>query len=263
MRQILFPVDFSEQCDLTAPAVAATARQFGAAVTLLHVVRLPAFRTEFAPYKDHFRTIIEEFEGGLREYQRDVWAGISVDPLLRMGDPVHEIVEFARIPGVDLMMMPTRGSTRFRQLLLGSVTAGVLHDTECPVWTTAHAEAATPFQPYRSVLCAIDLGHASVAVLRQAGLFASRYGAPLHVMHVSGFSGARVQCESLVAEAGVSPADIHVAAGNVVDAVFASELRVGADLLVIGRGRIQGPLGRLRTNAHDIIRLSRCPVLSV
>jgi hypothetical protein len=41
----------------------------------------------------------------------------------------------------------------------------------------------------------------------------------------------------------------------------ASEHR--ADLLVIGRGVIQGTLGRLRTNAHELIRRSRCPVLSV
>ena len=37
----------------------------------------------------------------------------------------------------------------------------------------------------------------------------------------------------------------------------------GADLLIIGRGVIQGPLGRLRTNAHEIIRRSPCAVLSV
>jgi nucleotide-binding universal stress UspA family protein len=36
-----------------------------------------------------------------------------------------------------------------------------------------------------------------------------------------------------------------------------------ADLLIIGRGSVQGVLGRLRTNAHELIRQSRCPVLSV
>ena len=37
----------------------------------------------------------------------------------------------------------------------------------------------------------------------------------------------------------------------------------GAGLLVIGRGSAKGVLGRLRTNSHDLIRLSPCPVLSV
>jgi Universal stress protein family len=37
-------------------------------------------------------------------------------------------------------MMPTRGSGRFRAFVLGSVTAKVLNDAECPVWTDAHME---------------------------------------------------------------------------------------------------------------------------
>lgn len=63
MRHILFPADFSEQCALTVPAVADTARMFDASVTLINVLDLPAFRTEFSPYQDHFRTIMEEMRG--------------------------------------------------------------------------------------------------------------------------------------------------------------------------------------------------------
>ena len=43
----------------------------------------------------------------------------------------------------------------------------------------------------------------------------------------------------------------------------AAAVRHGADLLVIGRGVSQGALGRLRSNAHALIRHSPCAVLSV
>jgi nucleotide-binding universal stress UspA family protein len=46
----------------------------------------------------------------------------------------------ARESAFDLIMMPTRGRGRFRAALLGSVTAKVLHDSACAVWTAAHAE---------------------------------------------------------------------------------------------------------------------------
>ncbi|MBV9223365.1 MAG: hypothetical protein JOY85_05020 [Acidobacteriaceae bacterium] len=36
-----------------------------------------------------------------------------------------------------------------------------------------------------------------------------------------------------------------------------------AQLVVIGRGRMQGFLGRLRTNVSAILRESPCPVLSL
>jgi nucleotide-binding universal stress UspA family protein len=39
--------------------------------------------------------------------------------------------------------------------------------------------------------------------------------------------------------------------------------RHGADLIVIGRGVMHETLGRLRTNAHAIIRHAHCPVISV
>lgn len=194
---------------------------------------------------------------------------------MRIGNPTAEIVEYARHQRVDLIMMPTRGATRFRHLLLGSVTAAVLHDAECSVWTTAHAETIQPHQPYRSILCAVDLGDSTVPVLRMANLFATRYGAGLRIVHVVaggiGLSTTALADEALIryatmaGEAGLPPdtaMDI-VESRGVVDAITEAEERYGADLLVIGRGRMQGPLGRLRTNCHELIRLSKCAVLSV
>jgi nucleotide-binding universal stress UspA family protein len=36
------------------------------------------------------------------------------------------------------------GSVSYRRLLLGSATAKVLHHPECPIWTDAYSEQATP-----------------------------------------------------------------------------------------------------------------------
>jgi hypothetical protein len=56
-------------------------------------------------------------------------------------------------------MMPSYGLGFFRPSLLGSVTAKVLHDVGCPVWTSVHAEEAPPLERIgcTKVLCAIDL----------------------------------------------------------------------------------------------------------
>jgi hypothetical protein len=53
-------------------------------------------------------------------------------------------VEFAANHHVDLVMMPTHGVGTFRSFLVGSVTAKVLHDANCPVWTAAHALRSMP-----------------------------------------------------------------------------------------------------------------------
>jgi hypothetical protein len=57
---------------------------------------------------------------------------------------VKRIVEFAHNNNITLIAMPTHGYGLFRRFLLGSVTAKVLHDADCPIWTGVHMEAAPP-----------------------------------------------------------------------------------------------------------------------
>jgi len=60
--------------------------------------------------------------------------------VLLKGDPAECIVRVAQENAVDLIVMPTHAHGRFRRFLLGSVTAKVLHDTDCPVLTGVHHE---------------------------------------------------------------------------------------------------------------------------
>ena len=56
---------------------------------------------------------------------------------------------------------------------------------------------------------------------------------------------------------------VCVGVGAVTDVVREEALQHGSDLIVIGRGVMQGTLGRLRTHCYGIIRHAPCPVLSV
>jgi hypothetical protein len=81
-----------------------------------------------------------------------------LDRVIEEGDPAHAIVDYAHKRKIDLIMMPTHGYGPFRQFLTGSVTAKVLHDARCPVWTSAHSERTSPraAAEYRNILCAVD-----------------------------------------------------------------------------------------------------------
>lgn len=265
-----------------APAAAALARRFEARLTLLHVMETARIASDFAPMEDHFGTLKEELQGALDRYHREEFRTLPVDRVLKIGHAVDEIVNFAETAAVDLIAMPTHGRTRFRELLLGSVAAGVLHDTASPVLTAVHALDSPPLSALpRSILCAIDLRPASADVLARAAEFASACEAQLRVVHVLpelvlGMAGGFANVESeLIAEknqreyagmaaAAVVSAPLEILRGdNVNEAILAAAERYRADLLAIGRGKTQGVLGRLRTGAHELIRRSRCPVLSV
>ena len=91
-------------------------------------------------------------------------------------------------------MMPTHGYGLFRTLLLGSVTAKVLHDTPCPVWTGVHVEDAPAVSPeFATVMCAVDRTEDSIATMRFACRLAHDNQARLFLVHA--IPGAEVAPE--------------------------------------------------------------------
>lgn len=281
IKHILFPFDFSEQSSLAAPFVRAVASRYGAKITVLSVIPpvwntppggmpplagLDAPEHELAALLD--RTLGKEF------------TGLVTSRLTDLGDPALKIIEFAHTNGVDLIMMPTHGVGGYRSMLLGSTTVKVLHEAKCPVWTATHAgEQRSPTIP-RTILCAVDDTPQTVTLMRWASEFSRQMGAALKLLHVVPLvsdalalpseremqeemrKGARAKLESMQQAAWVE-APLRVAAGGIAETVAEEARQEGADLILIGRGLLPSPLGRLRSNAYAIIQQSPCPVVSV
>ena len=113
-------------------------------------------------------------------------AGIVVKRLLLRGDPAREIAQTARDEKVDLIVMSTHGHGVLYRFLLGSVAAKVLHNSDCPVWTTPHLEE-TPTREFaiRNVLCAVDLSPHSRNTVSRAAQMAAEFGARLTLVHIT------------------------------------------------------------------------------
>jgi len=285
VKHILFPLDFSDRACAAVPFVEAMAGRFGAKVTLLSVAQ-PFYYAGMGdpggPVMLYTDEIMNELKTRLDTALVKEFAHLPVERVAELGDPAQVILEFADNNDVDLIMMPTHGYGPFRSLLLGSVTAKVLHDAKCPVWTATHAAEGPSLEHVktRTVLCAVDNTPKSIALMQWAAEFARANGAALRLVHaVPGMEGwpsqqidtqfeeemrqeARKQIEKMQASAGVD-APLCIAVGNVADAVREETRRHGADLLVIGRGVLHEKLGRLRTHSYAIIRHAPCPVLSV
>jgi nucleotide-binding universal stress UspA family protein len=197
------------------------------------------------------------------------------------GDPATQIITIAHDEQAGLIVMPTHGYGPFRRFILGSVTAKVLHDADCPVWTGVHLEADSVEQiQIRKVVAALDLGQQSERTLMWAARFAEGVGAQLSLVHATpnleGQAGdyfdpdwrkhmeaqVREQVDALQQRLGTH-APLLVDSGDAAAVVCQLSQEAGADLLVIGRGSAAGVFGRLRANAYAIIRQSNCPVVSV
>ncbi len=245
IHRILFPVDFSEHCETVSTEVLALARAWKSEVILLHVLRL-------GQGADHEQDALVKME-------RFSAAGLAVRTVLRRGSAAGEILELAKAEEVDVIAMPTRGMGAVASLLFGSVTEQILHAAECPVWTEGrNGEAITR---YETVLCAVDLGPNSEHVVEWAVTVARASGARLRVIHVGHGMQALLELKNLCDKLGVE--EHAVLPGIADDGILEDAERVGADLLVIGRGEAREMLGRFRSHAQTLIRRAGCAVLSV
>lgn len=256
-KRILFPVDFSEPCIGAARYVEAFTGRFDADLTMLHV--------DWLQYNDPLPSGPGDKTDHLRAFLRKEFEYFRVNRIVVKGEPAAMILEVARKEHSDLIMMPTLGMGGFRRFLLGSVTAKVLHDADCPVWTGVHLENAPPLEKieFHNILCAINLDKYACKVLEAASEFADEYRAALTVVHVSSDSHGRARVEEMLRECKVKAAAIITESGEVSHVVATVASGVHADLLVIGRSPAPGIFGRLRTHAYPIIRQSPCPVISV
>jgi len=284
-KRILFPVDFSARCAAVVPSVQAMAQRFGSEVTVLHVVDLPPAVGIAPPEAAAWATLIGAEQLRLRgrtaldQFVGREFRGLPVEAISEEGDPATLIVDYAREQQADLIMMPTSGRGPFRRLLIGSVTAKVLHDIGGAVWTGVHGEeiAAHPPDRWKRILCALEGDPRDLPALHWAAEFASQQKLELRLVHAvrasdageenAGmheflFNIASDRIARLQAAAGTN-FEVCVQAGNLGRTVHQAALGFSADLVVIGRGVIQRPFGRLRSGAYEIIREAPCPVISV
>jgi nucleotide-binding universal stress UspA family protein len=225
--------------------------------------------------------IVQRAQKDLDQALRPELDGIAVTRVLLRGDPAHEIVKSARDRNVDLIVMSTRGLGAFYRFLLGSVTAKVLHESHCPVWTGAHLEEAPAGEfSIRHVLCSVDLSPHSNHTASLAAEMAAAVDATLTLVHITtgvevwGPGGSHVdpvwkemivgnaikEIAQLQQDVGTK-AEVIIDSGNVPELLNRAAEQTKADVLVIGHSPGRSHLGD-NGEGYGIIRESHIPVLS-
>jgi len=288
IQRILVPVVLADTSRHVVHQAAWLARRLRAEIILLHVVMplsYPAGLLEGGheiTARDLHAHIVQRAQEDLDRALGPELEDIAVTRVLLRGDPAHEIVKMARDRNVDLIMMSTHGYGSFYRFLLGSVTAKVLHEIQCPVWTGAHLEEA-PAREFsiRRVLCSVELNAHSRHTVSLAAEMATAVNATLTLAHITGSveiygpGGSHVDPEwkeklvgfaaeeiaKLQQEAGTK-AEVIIDSGNVPDLLNRAAEQTEADVLVIGHIPGRSHLGD-NGNGYGIIRASQIPVLSV
>jgi nucleotide-binding universal stress UspA family protein len=140
IREILCPVDFSDESREALHFGVELARLFGARLTLFNVYQMPGYALPEGVVlagPEVLNELVDSIESDLRAWSdeaRGLGAG-EVAWETALGTPANEIERFARDHAIDLIVIGTHGRTGLRHVLLGSVAEKVVRHAPCPVLT--------------------------------------------------------------------------------------------------------------------------------
>lgn len=136
INKILVPIDGSETSFNTARHALTMAAERSASITLLYVSDippLPLHAGHLEKYYEEVRQEAGEWFKKIRNFPENKGVEIKTKVITAAMSVVGSIVKFAEDEDMDLIVIGTRGRSKFTKLLLGSVTSGVTAHATCPV----------------------------------------------------------------------------------------------------------------------------------
>jgi len=141
--KILVPTDFSEYSDRALRQALDIAKQYGAQVYVLHVLREEFYRfddlgniadtwqvmenSRLAKTKENLQKQLDKFPQAKE---------VEVNADIRRGLHYEAILEEAEQKGIDLIVIASLGQSGIAKYLIGSVARNVLKGAKCPVLLT-------------------------------------------------------------------------------------------------------------------------------
>lgn len=135
-KNILVPIDFSEQSEKAASAACALAAKTGATVHLLHAYLIPVESVGIAltVSQKYVEQFVQESKTQLHELVAKLCPNASVGPLLvESGDPREVIIHKAKELNAELIVMGTHGRRGLMHAIMGSVAESVARSAHCSV----------------------------------------------------------------------------------------------------------------------------------
>ena len=149
-ERVLVPLDGSEHSQRALETAIQITKKFRGKMTLLHVYSVtvtPVIVPEPITLTPAGVPVVTSAEiskmlEAAREVGRKILmegeksaesAGLRVESVVREGNIVQEIIKMAKEDQFNLIVMGARGISKIRELLMGSVSEGVIKNAPCPV----------------------------------------------------------------------------------------------------------------------------------
>jgi nucleotide-binding universal stress UspA family protein len=147
IKKILFATDLSKNSAYAFFYAIHMAKRDGAKIVIVHAVEpIAPMLVNFEDFKhqvakDRWEETVKKFKERIQDIsvKADARTGVSSadlisNILIRLGNPVEEILKVVEEEDCDVIVLGTHGKGFFKQTLLGSVSSSVLIRTQKPVF---------------------------------------------------------------------------------------------------------------------------------
>jgi universal stress protein A len=134
LKSILVPMDFSKISEKALEYAVPLAKQFGAKISVLHVMEPPPYSIDLT-----YLPMGEGFPIGSMKKELEALATKTIEPnllkdvIVQIGTAFEVITNVARDLEADLIVITTHGHTGLKHVFMGSTAERVVRHAPCPV----------------------------------------------------------------------------------------------------------------------------------
>jgi nucleotide-binding universal stress UspA family protein len=134
--KILVPVDGSDISYRALDAALFLSVKLASNITVIHVMEdVPITHIESPKLLTELLEAYKKESQGILSKCSEIATkkGLTINTILLKGNPASIILDFSIKEKNDMVIMGSRGTGKFKELILGSVSSKILHHSSCPV----------------------------------------------------------------------------------------------------------------------------------
>jgi nucleotide-binding universal stress UspA family protein len=281
MKKILVPTDFSEQAGYAMDLACQMARTANIELVALHVLDhtgLFDFSTGSSAYPlmgnpagldldqkflaSLYSNAEEKCAKFLKPYEKE---GLKISKKIKIGSAFHYITEEIDDNNTDLVIIGSKGSSGFEEVLIGSNTEKVVRHSNCPVLTV---KSKMNIQDVDNIVFATNFKAEDSHVAEELKKLQEIFKAKLHLVRVNtpnSFETNRkimAQADDFIKENNISNYTINIYSDKVEeDGIIFFAQDIDADLIALATHGRSGLLHLLSGSiAEDVVNHAKRPV---
>jgi nucleotide-binding universal stress UspA family protein len=199
-KQVLVPVDFSAFSFKAAKVAFDIAKILKVRMVLFHAYPNPiaysvpfsdiyAFDTGLLAHLENAektaQTNMEQFLKNLvAHFSKETWSLVETEYILKAGDARDDIISYANLNKVMLIVMGTQGKTGNEYDIIGSVTAEIINSTRVPILAIPAETPDNITGVFHKILYATNFDEKDFVALDKLMRIINPYNAEVHCVHV-------------------------------------------------------------------------------